>query len=271
MDTEKTACFESSSVRPGLRAGRKAALMGAMLALSTGSADAVVFHDPIHTIQNVITQLWSEAQNAAKWGQDYAKQIQQTKQQLEDWQDRATQAMNFMDASMKMGADFKERSPSDIARIAKDRCPGSDDSGSVADLWKPFVPDMSGDIQEQQLEICKRIVFAESERFNEQVRMLKRISQSDTDLKKLAQARLAVGDSQGGLATNNNDLQRFSARASMDMQYTQTVLMTYDGYIASLKTDQQALAQQAMRGKRGNVWGSVVQGAALKTALEIQE
>src|SRR3546814_3269219 len=44
----------------------------------------------------------------------------------------------------------------------------------------------------------------------------------------------------------------------MDMDYFRTAMITYDGFIASLRSDQQDLALAAMRGKR-TPWGSVAQ------------
>src|SRR3546814_13222776 len=68
---------------------------------------------------------------------------------------------------------------------------------------------------------------------------------------------------------SNNDISRLAARGSMDMDYFRIAMITYDGFIASLRSDQQDLALAAMRGKR-TPWGSVAQGVTLKAALEIK-
>lgn len=253
---------------------RRTVLLGLVMAfvLPVGGANATVVHDAIHMIQNVFTQLWTEAKDAAQYSWDKAEQARHLAQMVKELESQMSGMANFTDASMAMGSDFKERSVEDIAKITIARCPGSGGTPNLSDLWKSFIPNMSGNIEEQQLELCERIVLAESERYNEQVRMLKRIVDSSNELGKLGKLREAIGagGTQGEMTTNSNDIERFTARASMDMQYSQTVLTAYDGYIASLKTDQQTLALQAMRGER-KPWGSVVQGAALKTALKVQE
>lgn len=256
------------------RAGKQAMLLAMALAFAApfGSANAVVFHDVIHTIQNIFTQLWTESKDAAQYSWDKAEQARHLAQMVKEYEAQLSGIVNFMDASMSMDADFKERSSADIAKIAASRCPGSKGMPTLSELWQSFIPDPFKDIEEQQLKLCQRIVLAESERYNEQVRMLKRIVDNSKQLERLARQREAMGSgaNPGELSSNSNDIERFTARASMDMQYAQTVMTAYDGYIASLQTSQQALAMQAMRGER-KPWGTVVQGAVLKSALEAQQ
>src|SRR3546814_13399847 len=65
---------------------------------------------------------------------------------------------------------------------------------AMGDLWNRFVPDMSGDIKEQQLKVCAQIVLMESERYNEQVKMLKRVRRSSDELARLDQVRGSYGN-----------------------------------------------------------------------------
>src|SRR3546814_2970722 len=58
----------------------------------------------------------------------------------------------------------------------------------------------------------------------------------------------------GDMTGSNNDISRLAARGSMDMDYFRIAMITYDGFIASLRSDQQDLALAAMRGKR-TPWG----------------
>ena len=270
----RTKLAAESQHRSGTR--RRSLLLATALAfsLSAGGAGAtgVPVVDAAHTIQNVFTQLWVEAKAAAQYGWDQTEQARHLAQMVKQYQAQLSGAANFMDVSMTMGSDFKERSAEDIARITIARCPGSAGTPDLSELWKAFIPDMSGNIKEQQLKLCQRIVLAESERYNEQVRMLVRVVDSSSELGRLGAQRQAMGSegTKGEMTANSNDIERLMARSSMDMQYTQTVLTAYDGYIASLQTDQRTLALQAMRGER-KPWGSVVQGAVLKTALKIQE
>ncbi len=253
--------------------GKRLAMLGAGLAfvLPVGSASAFVFHDFVHTLQNVITQVWVEGQNAVKWGKDYAEQYKQTQQLLQEYQAKISGAASFLDSAMLMGDKFQERSPGDIEKLAQIRCGAGASTQAISDLWKRFVPDMSGDIKEQQLKICAQIVLMESERYNEQVKMLRRVRENSEELERLGRVRVSYGNdaTQGNMTSNNNDISRFAARGSMDMDYFRTAMITYDGFIASLRSDQKDLALQAMRGKQ-SPWGSVIQGATLKAALDVQ-
>src|SRR3546814_12555381 len=56
-----------------------------------------------------------------------------------------------------------------------------------------LVPDMSGDIKKQQLKVCAQIVLMESERYNAQVEMLKRVRESSDKLGSLDQVRNSYG------------------------------------------------------------------------------
>ena len=53
----------------------------------------------------------------------------------------------------------------------------------------------------------------------------------------------------------------------MDMQYSQSAMVAYDGLVASLRDDQQRLAKVALSGKPTTL-GAITQGAALKSALQ---
>src|SRR3546814_143736 len=224
------------------------------------------------SIQNIFTQLWVEAEDAAKWTQDYTEQVSQTQQLLDEYRAKISGVANFMDSAMLIDDQFRKRSPDDSAELARIRGGAGASTASMADLWKRFVPDMSGDIKEQQLKVCAQIVLMESERYNEQVEMLKRVRESSENLARLDQVRRSYGNDAtlGDMTGSNNDISRFAARGSMDMDYFRTAMITYDGFIASLRSDQQDLALAAMRGKR-TPWGSVAQGITLKAALEIQE
>lgn len=275
MNNSQSIATKVCPPRPRGMARRFAPLviaLGMALPVSTVNATGVPVADLSHTIQNIFTQLWVEGKEAVKWGQDYAEQVAQTRQLLEEYQAKISGAANFLDSAMLMGDKFQERSPADIAELARNRCGTGADTQALADLWKRFVPDMSGDIKEQQLKVCAQIVLMESERYNEQVKMLKRVRESSEKLAGLGRARSSYGNDAtlGDMTGNNNDISRFAARGSMDMDYFRTAMITYDGFIASLRSDQQDLALAAMRGKRAP-WGSVAQGITLKAALEIQK
>lgn len=275
MNNSKSNAVKVRVSKPRRMAQKLAPLvvaLGMALPVSSVNATGWPVADISHTIQNIFTQLWVEGEEAIKWGKDYAEQVAQTRQLLEEYQAKISGAANFMDSAMLMDDKFQERSPDDIAKLAQNRCGAGANTQAMTDLWKRFVPDMSGDIKKQQLKVCAQIVLMESERYNEQVEMLNRVRESSDNLGSLDQVRNSYGSDAtlGEMTGSNNDIGRLAARGSMDMDYFRIAMITYDGFIASLRSDQQDLALAAMRGKR-TPWGSVAQGVTLKAALEIQQ
>src|SRR3546814_19823079 len=86
----------------------------------------------------------------------------------------------------------------------------------------------------------------ESERYNAQVEMLKRVRESSDKLGSLDQVRNSYGPDAtlGDMTGSNNDISRLAARGSMDMDYFRIAMINYDGFIVSLRTDQHALADR---------------------------
>ena len=88
---------------------------------------------------------------------------------------------------------------------------------------------------------------------------------------RLSRQMPSVGDSQGNLEANDNDVARLSAGMQMELDYWEATLAGYDSYISLLRSDQQRLALLALNGNQSDVWGTVTQGAVLKGALEAAE
>src|SRR3546814_11478201 len=112
-----------------------------------------------------------------------------------------------MDSAMLMDDQFQERSPDDIAKLAQNRCGAGASTAVMTDLWKRFVPDMSGDIKKQQRKVCAQIVLMESERYNAHVEMLKMVRGSSDKLGSLDQVRNSSGTEDKlhtSIARNNN-------------------------------------------------------------------
>ncbi|MDW7724138.1 hypothetical protein SCY52_15595 [Xanthomonas euvesicatoria] len=148
-------------------------------------------------------------------------------------------------------------------------CPGSQASGiaGILDQIKSVAPSMTGNMAEEQLKVCARIVMAQNSQYNESVMMLKRLVQRNTELEAIERQRARVGTKQGALAANDNEVKRFTARNAMEMSHWEAKMKAYDVYIAGLKDDQTLLAKRALEGNNGDLLGQVVQAAALKIAL----
>src|SRR3546814_7475534 len=105
------------------------------LPVSSVNATGWPVADISHTIQNIFTQLWVGGEEAVKWGKDYAEQVAQTRQQLEEYQAKISGAANFMDSAMLMDDQFRERTPDDIAKLAQNRCGTGANTQAMGDLW----------------------------------------------------------------------------------------------------------------------------------------
>ena len=232
-----------------------------VLAAGPARGQALV-NDPPHTIKTVLGWINTHKQDL--------KQIQQWRDQLNHYQQQLVSASKLLDRSITMTMDFKERAL-DYGMADQCRAPGSGGGSvlSLSALWARVAPDMNGDIKAQQYDICQLMVMTGNARFNEQVRMINNIQERDRELKAIAARGQAIGSSQGKLESVKTEISQFGARATMDMQYSESVLVAYDGLLVSLAQDQQRLAQRALRGTGQDVIGAVVQGASLKGALKL--
>lgn len=244
-------------------------LAGAMLVAALAAGDmhaqqAVV--DLPHTIQSYIGHLLGRVE---AYAQRYQDQLQYVKE-LEHFRQQLVSASQLIDSSMPMALtlNVKERDVDfNMDKECKDPDGGASTMPSPSQLWRRVAPDLNGDVKAQQHKLCQQIVIAQNERFNEQVRMVKNIQKRDAELKDIARRGQSVGSAQGKQDTNLAELSQFRARTAMDLQYSQSSLVAYDGLIASMNADQQLLAKQALNGN-GSTVGSVVQGAVLKGALQ---
>lgn len=150
------------------------------------------------------------------------------------------------------------------------RC-GETASVTDSDLWSPPpVPSAGGgglgglgggggsDPIDAQKTICQRTVVAENRRFNETRKMMFRIQQRNTALKRMSDARSnGRFDDSGKLAAESNNLQMFIADADVEIQYGQAVIAAYDGQINSLQRAQNLQAKRALNGAPKSSGGGI--------------
>ena len=261
---------------PSLSRPRRCALaLLAVVGLASGPAAAqVVVEDP-SLILGQFRQTFADAKEfglqAKRWGetyQYYTDTYSHYQQQL-----IRLQRLNFGDPQLEDG--FPERDPN---YGLADSCPAGAGGGAegaaqglVMKVFRPAQPKMDGAVLDEQQKICERMVQAENAKYNESVRMLKTLIQRNREFQAVQRQRDQGGKDQGALAANDNEVQRFVVRMSMDLDYWQARMTAYHSYIESLKWDQARLAKRAMRGKKGQgvqgIVGQVVQAAALKAAL----
>ncbi|MGH8079191.1 MAG: hypothetical protein ACREP7_01370 [Lysobacter sp.] len=161
--------------------------------------------------------------------------------------------------------DFPER---DLEYGMDDLCPGPPGASfSIQGLMSQFNPQMQSDVVKEQRRLCQRIVLADNTKYNESVRMLKKLIERNREFNDIENQRDEVGDSQGKLAANDNEAQRFMVRTKMDLDYWQARMKAYDDYIVALQKDQGRLARRALEGKQEGGIGKIIQTEVLRQAF----
>lgn len=235
-------------------------LLVAMLAPAVTRASGVPVVDFINWIQNYLQQYQATgeySEEAKRWYDSY----QHMQQQL-------IRLQGFT-ASMGPMADQLSHREQDYGMA--ESCRGSKGGLTLSALKQMAGIDPAADIQQQQRQICERIVLAENAKYNQTIDMLKRLRTRAEELQQIEQRRASVGDRQGDLEANDNDVARLSAGMQMELDYWEATLAGYDSYIGLLRSDQQRLALLALNGDRNSAWGAVTQGAMLKGALDAAE
>lgn len=163
-----------------------------------------------------------------------------------------------------MADDFPDR-PVDYGM--EDRCPGP--SGGLQALKGRFIPQMDGNIVDQQINLCQRAVLAENAKYNDSVKMLRTLIKRNEEFARIDEQRKnEVGENPGALEANSNEAQRFVIRTKMDLDYWQARMRAYDDYILALQNDQSRLARRALEGKKnGSGIGRVIGTDSIKSAF----
>lgn len=206
------------------------------------------------------------AEQAKRW----TETVKQYQEQLDHYKQQLIQLKALQNMGQSTMADnFAER-PQDYG--LEEDCPGVPGNGlsGLMKQFKSLAPNMQGKLVEEQLKVCARIVLARNAQYNESVRMIKRLIERNNKFKEVEKQRNKVGTSQGALAANDNEVQRFVARNAMDVDYWQAQMKAYDSYILGLKDDQSRLARRALRGDKDSLLaplGQLVQAVTLKAAL----
>ncbi|UPT38337.1 hypothetical protein [Pseudomonas amygdali] len=236
-------------------------LLAAGLSVGPANAVGVIVNDPT----SMAKALQEYAEQAKRW----TETLKQYQQQLDHYQQQLIKLQRLNLGTSTMADNFAER-PEDYG--LEDDCPGAPKTGlsGVLQQFKSLAPNMKGNMVEEQMKVCTRMVLAKNAKYNESVRMLKRLIERNNQFKAIEAQRDRGGTSQGALAANDNEVQRFVAQNAMDLDYWQAQMTAYDSYIVGLKEDQSRMARKALDGDQ-NSWlkplGQLVQAATLKAAL----
>lgn len=195
----------------------------------------------------------------------YGEQARRWSSQYQHYSQQLIKLQQLQMPQSAMRDDFPERDP---AYGMQDLCPGAAREG-LSGAMAAFNPQLDADLVAEQRRLCQRMVLADNAKYNESVRMLKQLIQRNREFSQVEGQRGQVGDSQGNLAANDNEAQRFMVRTRMDLDYWQARMKAYDDYIVALQKDQARLARRALDGKRQGGIGQVVQSQAIQRALSL--
>lgn len=231
------------------------ALALAGLFAATPTHAQLVVNDPpalVMHVQNIFKNVAEFKNQADRW----TSTAQHYRQQL-------VRLQKLQISGSQMVDDFPERASN---YGMEDRCPGP--PSGLDGLRGQFTAQMEGDIVKQQLALCQRAVLAENAKYNDSVRMLKLLIRRNNEFGNINTQRDSVGESQGALAANDNEAQRFMIRTQMDLDYWQARMRAYDDYILALENDQSRLARRALEGKKnGSGIGRVIGTDSIKSAF----
>ena len=253
------------------RSNRKAPLIAKLAlacAFAAGNAGAGipvtdVGNMPNHIItqiQSLLNQINTYTQKFQDYAQ-YAAEIQHMTQQLT----QLDQLFNTLALSM---TPIEEKTSQDLTDAISQRCSGG--SGSIiSDIFSTIGLDMNGDIVSQQKTKCKQIVNLQFMQFNEQVRMLEKLKDTQSQIKTI-ETQMAGSSGNGQMDTNVAQTQKLMAQMLADAQYTETVIRTYEGMIKMVEEDQRQLAKRGLKGEN-SVLGTIISTGTLALALEVND
>jgi hypothetical protein len=213
----------------------------------------------ITQINSLLNQINTYTQKFQDYAQ-YAAEIKHMTQQLT----QLGQLFNTLGLNM---TSINEKTAQDLSDTVKDRCSGN--TSILSDVFSSIGLDMNGDIAAQQKVKCIQIVNLQFDQFNEQVRLLKKLKETQAQIKKI-EGQMAVSKENGAMDTNVAQTAKLTAQLLADTQYTETVIRTYEGMIKMVEEDQRQLAKRAMKGENTLI-GEILSTTALATALKVND
>lgn len=236
------------------------------LSLAIGGASAqMVVTDPMHTIQNILTQLQQMSTDVT----EYTTQATRWQQQYAHYTQQLVKAKSmFTKLGLPEGVDL---APVAEDYLVGDRCRGAGGGFSVSGLKQMLGLDPSGDLMKQQQQICANIQILENRKYNETVEFLKK---TVPDLNQTLQSLKGMRDQsndEGNLIKVSYDVEALTADMSKSFTEWESRMNSYDAYIKAMQQTQKALTQIALKGKQSSPLGTLVKTAALQAALEVAD
>lgn len=216
-----------------------------------------------------VEQYGAEVQNFTDQATRWSSTVQQYSAVLQHYQQQLIQLQSLNFTLLQAQNNFSKRDPGQDVQLF---CPGSTTSLiDIRALAGQFIANLSGNITQQQQQVCSNLVQLQDAKFNETVDLIQKLTdENNTEISQIEAQRNSVGTAQGALAANQNETARYVARTNNDIQSWQTKMQAYDVQIGFLKAQQVALARRAMNGDSNNpnLLGEATQAAVMAAALK---
>lgn len=172
------------SRRSRLSFSRLAAGLLLAAGLSAGPANAVGLGVLVNDQTSLAKALQEYGEQAKRW----TETLKQYQQQLDHYQQQLIKIPRLDLGTSSMADNFAER-PEDYG--LEDDCPGAPKTGlaGVLQQFKSLAPNMNGNMVEEQMKVCTRMVLAKNAKYNESVRMLKRLIERNNKFKAIEAQR----------------------------------------------------------------------------------
>lgn len=234
------------------------------LAVSSPSIDATGM--PVVDIANIIQATLNQINTYSARYQDaaeYSEQLMRWKRTLEQYQNQLIQIQGVVMAFGLPQGQPVTKVPENY--MVAERCGGG---FNLSSLTQVFQINPTGNIVEQQKQLCANIQRMQNTKFNYTVDFFTQYAPMLQNELKESEARRNSSNTQGNVAAADNDALRIGNTADANFQIWQANIQAYDSYIASMENNQRILARGAMKGKE-SLLGTMIKTATLKGALEV--
>jgi hypothetical protein len=245
---------------------RLVATTSLLVTLVIGSPSIDATGMPVVDIANIIQATLNQINTYSARYQDvaeYSEQLMRWKRTLEQYQNQLIQIQGVVMAFGLPEGKPVTRVPDNYMVV--ERCGGG---FSLSSLTQVFQINPTGNIIEQQKQLCANIQRMQNTKFNYTVDFFTQYAPKLQDELKQSETRRNSSNTQGNVAAADNDALRIGNTADANFQTWQANIQAYDSYIASMENNQRILAKAAMKGKE-SLLGTMIKTGALKGALEV--
>jgi len=249
-----------------LKTKKLAATASLLLVLAAGSSSVQATGIPVIDFANTLQSTLNQVNTYSQRFQDmyeYGETLMRWQRTLEQYRQQLIQIQGVVTSFGLPQGQPITKIPSNY--MVAERCGGG---FNLHNLTKVFQVNQTGNIIEQQKQICASIQQVENAKFNYTVDFFNEyIPELQGELKQL-ESRRNSSNEQGNVAAADNDSLRVGNSADANFQAWQANIQAYDSYIAAMQNNQKLLARTAMKGKE-SLLGTLIKTTALKGALEV--